>query len=33
LAVYASGLPNLSVDAYNEKEEGKLFLISRVISK
>ena len=33
LAVYASGLPNLSVDAYNEKEEGKLFLIYRVISK
>jgi ribonuclease HI len=25
LAVYASGLPNLSVDAYYEKEEGKLF--------
>lgn len=25
LAVYASGLPNLSVDAFYEKEEGKLF--------
>ncbi|MCA6421438.1 MAG: ribonuclease HI [Flavobacterium sp.] len=25
LAVMASGLPNLSVDAYYEKEEGKLF--------
>ena len=25
LAVYASGLPNLSVDAYYEKEEGKWF--------
>ena len=25
LAVYVSGLPNLSVDAYYEKEEGKLF--------
>jgi len=25
LAVYASGLPNFSVDAYYEKEEGKLF--------
>lgn len=25
LAVYASGLPNLSVDAYYEKKEGKLF--------
>jgi ribonuclease HI len=25
LAVYASGLPNLSVDAYYEKEEEKLF--------
>ena len=25
LAVYASGLPNLSVDSYYEKEEGKLF--------
>ncbi len=25
LAVYASGLPNLAVDAFYEKEEGKLF--------
>jgi ribonuclease HI len=25
LAVYASNLPNLSVDAFYEKEEGKLF--------
>ena len=25
LAVYASGLPNLSIDAFYEKEEGKLF--------
>ena len=25
LAVYASGLPTLSVDAFYEKEEGKLF--------
>jgi ribonuclease HI len=25
LAVYASGLPNLSVDSFYEKEEGKLF--------
>ena len=25
LAVYALGLPNLSVDAFYEKEEGKLF--------
>ncbi|MEZ4838289.1 ribonuclease HI [Flavobacterium sp.] len=25
LAVYASSLPNLSVDAFYEKEEGKLF--------
>ncbi|HBI00796.1 MAG TPA: ribonuclease HI [Flavobacterium sp.] len=25
LAVYASGLPNLSVDTFYEKEEGKLF--------
>ncbi|PKP18112.1 MAG: ribonuclease HI [Bacteroidetes bacterium HGW-Bacteroidetes-23] len=25
LAVYASGLPSLSVDAFYEKEEGKLF--------
>lgn len=25
LAVFASGLPNLSVDAFYEKEEGKLF--------
>jgi ribonuclease HI len=25
LAVYSSGLPNLSVDAFYEKEEGKLF--------
>lgn len=25
LAVYASGLPNLSLDSFYEKEEGKLF--------
>jgi ribonuclease HI len=25
LAVYASGLPNLNIDAFYEKEEGKLF--------
>jgi ribonuclease HI len=25
LAVYASGLPTLSIDAFYEKEEGKLF--------